>query len=43
MMVLPIIEMAHQWEIEVVAEGVETVEQLHYLEGHNCDYLQGFF
>jgi len=22
-MVLPIIEMAHQWEIEVVAEGVE--------------------
>ncbi|RAK09334.1 diguanylate cyclase (GGDEF)-like protein [Halanaerobium saccharolyticum] len=42
MMVPPIIEMAHQWGIKVVAEGVETVEQLHYLEDHNCDYLQGF-
>jgi len=42
MMVPPIIEMAQQWGIKVVAEGVETVEQLHYLEDHNCDYLQGF-
>ncbi|RCW54905.1 bifunctional diguanylate cyclase/phosphodiesterase [Halanaerobium sp. ST460_2HS_T2] len=42
MMVPPIIEMAHQWGIRVIAEGVETVEQLHYLEDHNCDYLQGF-
>lgn len=42
MMVPPIIEMAHQWGIEVIAEGVETVEQLHYLEDHHCDYLQGY-
>lgn len=42
MMVAPLIEMAHQWGIEVIAEGVETVEQLHYLEDHDCDYLQGF-
>lgn len=42
MMVLPIIEMAHQWGIKVIAEGVETVGQLHYLEDHHCDYLQGF-
>lgn len=42
MMVAPIIEMAHQWSIEVIAEGVETVEQLHYLEDHNCDYIQGY-
>ncbi|MGM0499749.1 MAG: putative bifunctional diguanylate cyclase/phosphodiesterase [Bacillota bacterium] len=42
MMVAPLIEMAHQWGIEVVAEGVETVDQLHYLEDYNCDYLQGF-
>jgi diguanylate cyclase (GGDEF)-like protein len=42
MMVLPLIEMSHQWGIEVVAEGVETIDQLHYLEDHNCDYLQGF-
>lgn len=42
MMVPPIIEMAHQWGIEVIAEGVENVEQLHYLEDQNCDFLQGF-
>ncbi|CCU78537.1 diguanylate cyclase/phosphodiesterase (GGDEF & EAL domains) with PAS/PAC sensor(s) [Halanaerobium saccharolyticum subsp. saccharolyticum DSM 6643] len=42
MMVVPLIEMSHQWGIEVVAEGVETIDQLHYLEDHNCDYLQGF-
>ncbi|MFP4021967.1 MAG: putative bifunctional diguanylate cyclase/phosphodiesterase, partial [Halanaerobium sp.] len=42
MMVPPIIEMAHQWGIEVIAEGVETVEQLHYLEDYHCDYLQGY-
>jgi diguanylate cyclase (GGDEF)-like protein len=42
MMVPPIIEMAHQWGIKVIAEGVESVEQLHYLEDQSCDYLQGF-
>ena len=42
MMVLPLIEMSHQWGIEVVAEGVETIDQLHYLEDHDCNYLQGF-
>jgi EAL domain-containing protein (putative c-di-GMP-specific phosphodiesterase class I) len=42
MMVAPLIEMSHQWGVEVVAEGVETVDQLHYLEDHDCDYLQGF-
>ncbi len=42
MMISPIIEMAHQWGIKVIAEGVETVEQLHYLEDHHCDYSQGF-
>ncbi|SFL44761.1 putative bifunctional diguanylate cyclase/phosphodiesterase [Halanaerobium salsuginis] len=42
MMVPPIIEMAHQWGIKVVAEGVETIDQLHYLKEHRCDFLQGF-
>lgn len=42
MMVVPLIELSHQWGIKVVAEGVETIDQLHYLEDHNCDYLQGF-
>ncbi|SDH40269.1 putative bifunctional diguanylate cyclase/phosphodiesterase [Halanaerobium congolense] len=42
MMVAPLIEMSHQWEVKVIAEGVETVEQLHYLEDHSCDFIQGF-
>jgi diguanylate cyclase len=25
-----------------VAEGVETPEQLAYLQGHDCRYFQGF-
>lgn len=42
MMIPPIIEMAHEWGIKVVAEGVENIEQLHYLEDQNCDFIQGF-
>lgn len=42
MMIPPMIEMAHEWGIKVVAEGVENTKQLHYLEDHNCDYVQGF-
>ncbi|WP_278321785.1 EAL domain-containing protein [Clostridium ljungdahlii] len=29
--------------MEVVAEGMETVEQLKYLEKANCSNVQGFF
>lgn len=42
MMIPPMIEMAHEWGIKVVAEGVENTKQLHYLEDYNCDYVQGF-
>ena len=34
--------MAHQLGIKVIAEGVETPLQLHYLESINCDYIQGY-
>jgi len=37
-----IIAMAHNMELEVVAEGVETVPQLDFLHAHGCDEIQGF-
>ena len=37
-----IIEMAHRLELTVVAEGVETQEQLGFLKQHRCDMIQGF-
>ena len=37
-----IIDMAHTLSFSVVAEGVETVEQLHFLESIFCDQYQGF-
>jgi diguanylate cyclase (GGDEF)-like protein len=37
-----VIEMAHKLGIKVVAEGVETEEQLRYLYTHHCDIMQGY-
>ncbi len=36
------IAMAHGLNLKVVAEGVETNEQLIYLRNLGCDYVQGF-
>ncbi|MDQ1699190.1 MAG: hypothetical protein QOG34_1053 [Frankiaceae bacterium] len=36
------IAMGHGLGLTVVAEGVETAEQLAYLRAHQCDYTQGF-
>ena len=36
-----IITMAHSLDLNVVAEGVETAEQLQYLRNQGCDEIQG--
>jgi diguanylate cyclase (GGDEF)-like protein/PAS domain S-box-containing protein len=42
-MVAAIIVMAHQMNIVVVAEGVETAGQLALLREHGCDEYQGYY
>ena len=37
-----IIDLSHKMGLKVVAEGVETEEQLQYLKASECDYLQGY-
>ena len=37
-----IVNMAHQMNMTVVAEGVETDDQLDYLEKNRCDLVQGY-
>ncbi|MFL0247203.1 sensor domain-containing protein [Candidatus Clostridium stratigraminis] len=37
-----VIELAHNMGLEVVAEGVESVNQLSFLKHHECDKVQGF-
>ncbi|HSZ07805.1 MAG TPA: EAL domain-containing protein [Steroidobacteraceae bacterium] len=38
-----IIAMAHGLRLKVVAEGVETAEQLKFLGSQSCDAVQGYF
>lgn len=37
-----IIAMGHSLDLEVVAEGVENIEQFRFLEDHGCDQVQGY-
>ncbi|MGB5966804.1 MAG: EAL domain-containing protein, partial [Spirulinaceae cyanobacterium] len=38
-----IINMAHTLNLKVIAEGVETQEELDFLREHKCDEIQGYF
>jgi diguanylate cyclase (GGDEF)-like protein/PAS domain S-box-containing protein len=38
-----IITMAHSLGIETVAEGLEMVEQLNFLQSNGCDAMQGYY
>ena len=41
-MIKTIINLAHSFDLEVVAEGVETQTQLDYLQKLRCDFAQGY-
>jgi EAL domain-containing protein (putative c-di-GMP-specific phosphodiesterase class I) len=38
-----LIDIAHNLNMEVVAEAVETRPQLEFLKSHGCDQFQGFW
>lgn len=40
--VTAIINMSHSLKLAVIAEGVETKEQLNFLKEHQCDEVQGY-
>lgn len=41
--VTAIIQVAHALQLKVIAEGVETSQQMDYLKQHDCDEIQGYF
>lgn len=37
-----VIELGHHMELDIVAEGIESEEELHYLRSLKCDQFQGY-
>ncbi|MEG1066707.1 MAG: bifunctional diguanylate cyclase/phosphodiesterase, partial [Erysipelotrichaceae bacterium] len=37
------VDMAHRLDIKVVAEGIETVQQLEFVQRIHCDSVQGYY
>lgn len=42
-LVKTIINLGHSLELDIVAEGVETIEQHHFLKKHHCNFGQGYY
>lgn len=42
-LVRAMIDLAHNLDLEVVAEGVETEQQLAMIRGYGCDQVQGYY
>jgi len=43
MITLAIIGLAHNLKLKVIAEGVETQQQLELLAANGCDEIQGYY
>jgi len=41
-MVRTIVVLAHNLGMDVIAEGVESAEQVRHLRALDCDYMQGY-
>ncbi len=41
--VIAVISMARSLRLRVVAEGVETLQELEFLCAHQCDEMQGYY
>jgi len=38
-----IIQLGKALGMTIVAEGIETIEQIRFLQAHGCDRMQGYF